>query len=477
MLDHATGSALPPRDDADLARADAWAAEFAEAQCAGLEPDPHEPGQSPEPAPTSAQRDALERDRIDELIAGVEEAEAMIAAMQAHKLSLLARADAIADAQTARIRSADSRKREFPHRSLAADLGTAIRVNDRSMQAQLAHARELRDGFAATLDALARGAISARHADVVVETGAPIRDAGVRAQFESAVLARAERETPGRLRAFARALAERLDPRPMTERHADARADRRVTARDLPDGMGELNLVGPLVEVRGIHDRLTRQAAAVRASRTENGPVRDARTLDQIRADVMMDLLLTGSPAIDPVADATAGGLGAIRASVQITLPVTTLVGATASGAELADGSPIDPATARRLAGEATGWDRVMVHPVTGMVLAVDRYRPSEEQRRYLRARDRHCRFPGCRMPARRCDVDHTHDAARGGRTEVCNLACFCVRHHTLKHETDWSVRQLADGVLEWTSPTGRVHRDEPPPRVVFVPDGDPPPF
>ncbi len=111
------------------------------------------------------------------------------------------------------------------------------------------------------------------------------------------------------------------------------------------------------------------------------------------------------------------------------------------------------------------------------MVLAVDRYRPAEQQRRYLEARDRHCRFPGCRVPVRRCDLDHTHDAADGGPTEVGNLAHLCKRHHTLKHETAWTVRQTRDGTLEWTSPTGRRHRDEPSPRVTFTPDGDPPPF
>ncbi|WP_292874095.1 HNH endonuclease signature motif containing protein, partial [Microbacterium sp.] len=89
--------------------------------------------------------------------------------------------------------------------------------------------------------------------------------------------------------------------------------------------------------------------------------------------------------------------------------------------------------------------------------------------------RDKHCRFPGCRQPTWRCDIDHTKDAAHGGETRICNLAHLCRRHHILKHHTAWRVRQLADGVLEWTSPTGRIYRDIPTPPVTFTPSADPP--
>jgi len=292
--------------------------------------------------------------------------------------------------------------------------------------------------------------------------------------FERVVLDRAATSTPGRIRALARRFAERLDPRPMAERHTAARAERTVSVRELEDGMSELVALLPTTLAAGILDRLTRQTKAIR-SVSAGAASPDSRSIDQIRADVLADLLLTGAPAIDPTLDAQPGGLGAIRASVQVTVPVTTLAGTMASGAELNGRAPIDPETARRLAGGCAGWDRVMLHPVTGVVLAVDRYRPSEELKRTLRARDQHCRFPGCRMPARRCDIDHTHDAAHGGPTALRNLACFCKRHHTMKHATDWSVRQIGDGSLEWTSPDGRTYIDDPPPRVVFVPD--PPPF
>ncbi|MGV2982258.1 HNH endonuclease signature motif containing protein, partial [Microbacterium sp. AGC85] len=130
---------------------------------------------------------------------------------------------------------------------------------------------------------------------------------------------------------------------------------------------------------------------------------------------------------------------------------------------------PVDPATARILVGNAPGFDRVFTHPASGMVLGVDRYRPSSEMRRYLRARDRRCRFPGCRLVARLCDDDHTIDHAHGGATTVANLADFCRRHHVTKHQTPWKVRQLGGGVLEWTSPTGRIYVDRPPGVATYV--------
>jgi len=41
-----------------------------------------------------------------------------------------------------------------------------------------------------------------------------------------------------------------------------------------------------------------------------------------------------------------------------------------------------------------------------------------------------------------------------------------------MKQFTPWKVRQLGDGILQWTSPTGRTYIDEPPiPAVHFTPD------
>lgn len=203
-------------------------------------------------------------------------------------------------------------------------------------------------------------------------------------------------------------------------------------------------------------------SALRQAQEPHEGP-EDPRSIDELRADLLADLLLTGTPTGHDTAD---GLLGAIRAFVEVTVPATTLTAdnlTTATPAELEGIGPIDPHTARTLAGNATGWDRVMTHPITGAVLAVDRYCPNEDLRRHLRSRDKRCRFPGCRILFRKCDDDHTIDHAHGDPTALDNLAGLCRRHHVTKHHTPWKLRQIGHGVLEWTAPTGRVYIDHPP--------------
>jgi hypothetical protein len=486
--------------------------------------------------------DEAELARMRVLVQTIRDESARAARVHASLVTLRAEALQIALDQVARSRSRETREREMPVRSLALEIAVATRSHDLTVQKELSDAHTLVEKFAATVRALAEGRIGVRHAQAILETGIVLDDDEVRAGWEQIVLARAERDSPGRVRTFGRELAESVHPLGMTERHARAAASRGVSVRDLADGMAELSVILPATVAYGIRDRLRRQAAAIRAagvtgeaagstalSESEDEAVRaaaddapnagvvgagagaldagagavragagalgakacvdtgtdvgtqdprDSRTLAQISADVCADLLLTAAPAIDPTTDAICpGGLGAIRGHVQVTVPAMTLLGRTDVGASIDGLTPIDPETARHLAAHAPGWDRVLCDPVTGTVLEVDRYAPTTSQRRFLAARDRHCRAPGCRAPITRCQIDHNHEAHEGGPTRLDNLCHFCVRHHTLKTETGWTVAQEPDGTLRFQSPLGQDHREKLPGRVLFVPDADPPPF
>ena len=377
-------------------------------------------------------------------------------------------------------------------RTVAAEFGAALRVSDRTVQHRMADATILVERFPLVWAAQGAGRISAAHVRVIVDAGGHIEDAVDRDSYSTQVIEYAEAESPNRVARMARRIAERFQARSVEERHLDARAARRVWVKDGADGMAELGLLGPAALVHGAFDRLTAMATSTQEhdgpsetptdtntsafgpaadAQTGDMPERDLRTRDQLRADLALDLLLTGAPTGHNTPD---GLLAAIAGSVSVTVPVTTLIGVTTKPAELDGRTPIDSHTARRLAGAASGWDRILTHPITGTLLTVDRYRPSAHLRRHLTARDQRCRFPGCAHPARDSDIDHHHDAAQGGPTTENNLGHLCRRHHTLKHHTPWQLQPHGNGNYTWTSPTGTTYTDTPPPQhtITFTQKG-----
>ncbi len=464
------------------------------------------------------------------LVADAEVAADAARAAQIREVRVLAAAGVLAEKQAAGA-SERVKAREMALRGIAAELAGVFVATDRTVQRRIDEARDLVENYPVTMAAWEAGRIVRGHVRVIQEVGCLV-PAEERAEFERLAVERCEGETPNRLRDALRMLAERMHPRSFTERHEEAAAGRCVRVQAGADGMSDLIATLPTVIADGIVDRLTRQAreiinvqqhaeaagvdaigadaradalgaradaasggagarADARGARADaNGGGRDAdttirdgssfvddaRSIDQVRADVLSDLLLAGTPALDPTGTGDGDGtLGAIRAHVQVAVSALTLMGQDDGPADLAGRSPIDANTARELAGNATSWDRLLTHPVTGTVLECDTYRPTSAMTRLLRARDRHCRFPGCRQPAIRCELDHTIAASDGGATHVCNLANLCKRHHDVKHHTRWRVRQLPGGRLVWTSPTGRVYRDDAPPPLVAFTTTDPP--
>ncbi|MBL3679326.1 HNH endonuclease signature motif containing protein [Leucobacter chromiireducens] len=213
------------------------------------------------------------------------------------------------------------------------------------------------------------------------------------------------------------------------------------------------------------------------ADRSDATP--DARSRDELRADILTDLL-TGKHHDDytgihgRIQTITPGSLLGIPG---IPLPDTTPIQGTVTAApvaELVGYGPIDLDTAARIAGEAIRWEEIRV-TLDGQVMSTNTYTPTQAQRRYLAARDQHCRTPGCRVPAHRCDIDHTIDAAHGGPTRVDNLAHLCRNHHVMKHHTGWTLTQHDAGEVSWKDPTGRTYQDRAPSRVRFVPVIEPP--
>jgi hypothetical protein len=245
--------------------------------------------------------------------------------------------------------------------------------------------------------------------------------------------------------------------------------------------MAWLHVHLPASEAMAIDGRLTHAARALQAPS-------ETRTLTQLRTDVLVDLLLAESVVSTKpeggVAEHTqdfgrSSGIssrdgadartGQIRAHINVTVPVLTLMGVDDEPADLEGYGPIPADVARRLAAHAPSFIRLLTHPETGVVMSVGRtaYAVPADLKKWLRVRDRTCRHPGCMIPASRCELDHTTPWSHGGSTSHDNLAYLCRKHHMLKSEGVWQYTQQTAGVLTATSPMGRSYETTP----------DPPPF
>jgi hypothetical protein len=80
-------------------------------------------------------------------------------------------------------------------------------------------------------------------------------------------------------------------------------------------------------------------------------------------------------------------------------------------------------------------------------------YRPGAELERFLRARDRRCRQPGCRN--RVAELDHNVPWP-DGPTAAHQMTGFCTGHHRGKHQAPgWNYDLTDQGTLVVTTPTG----------------------
>jgi hypothetical protein len=182
---------------------------------------------------------------------------------------------------------------------------------------------------------------------------------------------------------------------------------------------------------------------------------------------------------------------------INLTVPLTTLLGLAESPGEVTGTGPVDSVTARELAWSTavhpgTRWNMTVTAPngtavatstaragpksraapSTGWTVTLTtepiargtcdhrhqepQYRPSPALQRLIRARNKTCCYPGCRWPARRCELDHTIAYDDDGRSCECNIEPLCERHHHLKHTEGWLLTQPAPGVLVWITPAGR---------------------
>ncbi len=401
-----------------------------------------------------------------EILAIEEQAAAMIAAGSALQL----RAHAAAYDFGHALDVADGCAESAMHvRSIADEVALLVKVSSGVAQGQLALASKTRDDFPALTVALDKNVATPAQVQKLVEVGFkvnhddPSEQAERRALFVDVMLERIRQEPlpPRALQKAAERVAEELTGESIDQRHARAKRQRRATVEDLGDGMSILRVTTDTFVAHAIRDRVRKQALAIIKARPKPGAALhggdeaadgtatsgggsafgtavddarasaataetaeepDERNLNEVMSDVVADMLLTS----DPMGNSAAAG---IQANVQLSIPITTALTEKPTAGQapaLLDGmTPMPIEDAKRLAATAPAFVRVLTHPITGAVQAVDSYKPSPAMRAFLQARDVHCRFIGCRQAAVTCELDHTKDYQYGGETAVWNLSDF----------------------------------------------------
>jgi hypothetical protein len=180
--------------------------------------------------------------------------------------------------------------------------------------------------------------------------------------------------------------------------------------------------------------------------------------------------------------------------TVNLTLPLAAYLGLAQDPGRLDGYGPVAAGLGRQIIRDAargsqhglTGitWRCVVVDDVHGTVLGVgspihvSRHDPPPRLADLVRSNEPACCFPGCRVRARDCDLDHRipYDPQDptgergGGVTCSCNLQPLCRKHHRLKTAGLIDVRVVADseepgvaaGTLEFTTVTGLRYRRSP---------------
>ncbi|KQS12529.1 hypothetical protein ASG06_11690 [Rathayibacter sp. Leaf185] len=419
----------------------------------------------------------------------------------------------------ARGRLSSSESHDLVERSIRAELAVGSGVSERELSRELERAHLLVEDLPLTRAALAAARIRWRAAEVICSVAAlllvedlPLTRAALAAarirwraaevicsvaallpkeslpEFDERAAELALTTTPTQLRRAVDRLRDELHDQPLEKRHARAKEDREVWLTPEIDGMATLSAYLPAPLAVGVYNRLDRIARSLRDGTDGSGECGDERTLAQLRADALTDLLCDGDIAgTTPVSDGTTTPtfVPGMRADVRLTLAASTAAGLDDAHADLDGYGAIPAATARHLVGIAATFTRVLIDPDTGTVASVGRTLrvPPPQMRLHLQLRDQTCRFPGCTRPASTAEADHTIEWRNGGETALSNLASLCTAHHHLRHGDRWTYVLHPDGTTDWTTPTGRHVTTRPPalpgrpptPRPRF--DGPPPPF
>ncbi len=298
----------------------------------------------------------------------------------------------------------------------SSEIRAALTLTRRAADTHLGWATQLVEDYPLLLEALRQGLIDLPKAKVII-TGTCHLEPEPRNRVAEVALERAPHQTTGQLDARIRRLVIQVDPDMAKTRYQEAVKERRVISEANPDGTANLHGLNlPAHRTGAVMRHINRLARAAKSAD-------DPRTMDQIRADVLFDLL----------AGKHNNQNRRSRGTVDIQVDLTTLAGLTENPGELAGYGPVIADIARQVTDEQTDSEwRYTITNDEGQVIPTEPPGddPPPTQKRQVEAENPTCVFPGCRNPAAECDIDHNQEWSEGGPTEVENLAPLCRHDH-----------------------------------------------
>jgi hypothetical protein len=317
---------------------------------------------------------------------------------------------------------------------------------------------ECMDSLPKSVTALDEGRIGFAHLSLMARTADAISRSPSGAGFEEhPLLEQAEGMSVGKFRYACYHARHALDPEAVVRDEVQQVERRELTLSDCEDGM---------VSIQGLLDG---EGGAV--LRTALEPLskkhgeHDERRRERRNADALIELC---NHALDK---GTLPRKGGQRPHLMVTTTVETLVGLCGSpGADMDFSRPISVEALRRICCDCSV-TRILL---SGKSVPIDVGRAwrtiSPSQMKALRARDKHCQWPGCDRPASWCQAHHTKHWARGGKSDLDNYILVCNHHHWKLHEGGWELIQTADNrMLAIPGPRDYYHWARGPDRPVAV--------
>ncbi len=359
------------------------------------------------------------------------------------------------------------------------EIATALRMSGSTAQSRIDVARTLMQHLPGATAALAIGDISPAHANVIARESAQLIRQGVLPEvlklIEDEAVAHAEFHTPAQVANKVRSCIAMFAPEQFEAAAVEEKSARKVSYFPSPNGMATIVAFLPAPDAQTIMlaiDRLASKTNGIAKEKLRN--YRKSNGQSEVDNAERFNLTDFSEDLMDPMDAHRADAITAIATmfletnedqimnhgrpvTVNLTIDLPTLLGLAENPGQLSGYGPIPASVARELAADGK-WRKFITDPTTGNLLDFGResYVPPQILRDFLLARDRTCRFPGCRRSGIKGEIDHAIPWEEGGGPSPSNLGLLCKRHHQLKTHGGWKLESFADGSCEWTSPLGK---------------------